>query len=125
MRHSLDQIGLGARGDGLANILVTLIRGEYNHRAVRPFRPDGRNRLNTAHIRHSQIHQNHIRRVLARQRNCLSPSSGLPDDHHVRLRTEDAQESDTHYRVIVGDQNPNDAGIGTFSNRGSGMRGVA
>jgi hypothetical protein len=56
--------------------------------------------------------------VLARQRNGLSPGSGLPYHHHVWLRTDDAQESDTHYRVIVGNQHPNDAGIGSFSNRG-------
>jgi hypothetical protein len=60
--------------------------------------------------------------VLARQRNRLSPGSGLPDHHHVRLRTDNAQESDTHNRVVVGDQHPNDAGLSGFSKRGDGMR---
>jgi hypothetical protein len=59
--------------------------------------------------------------VLACQRNCLSPSSSLPDHRHVWLRTDDTQKSDTHYRVVVGDQHSNDTGFESFSNQDGGL----
>ncbi len=111
MGHSFDQIRLRAGCDGPANVLVPLICRKHNHRALRAFRPNRRDRLNAAHIRHSQIHQDHIRRVLQRERDCLSSGSGLSHDHHVRLPTDDTQEPDTHHRVVIGDQHPDDAGL--------------
>ena len=60
--------------------------------------------------------------MLARQCYCFGPRSGLPNDSHVRLPVDDAEETQANYRVIIGDKHSNHAGIESFPAAGRTKR---
>src|SRR5712692_3642959 len=52
--------------------------------------------------------------MLARQCDGLGPGSRLPNDSHVSLPVDDAEEAEANYGMIIGDEHPNDAGFESF-----------
>jgi len=52
--------------------------------------------------------------MLARQCDGLGPVSRLPNDSHVSLPVDDAEEAEANYGMIISDEHPNDAGFESF-----------
>ena len=105
VRHSLNQVGLRSGGDRFANVLVALIGSEHDHGAFGPFRLDRANCLYTAHLGHSQIHQDHVRPVHTKLLDRLPAVRCLCDELHVRLSGEQLGNPVAEERMVIDGEN--------------------
>src|SRR6185312_15227473 len=64
----------------------------------------------SVHLRHPQVHQDHVRPQQAGQPDGLGPVGGLADDLEAGLVAEHPGQAVTDDRVVVGDQQPDDRG---------------
>jgi hypothetical protein len=63
--------------------------------------------LDAVEHRHADVHQHEVGTVALCERDGLLPVRRLRDDDHIASRLEDLAQTDSHERLVVGDQDLN------------------
>ena len=104
----LEQEAARARAQRLVDVLVEVEGREHQHPEPGvPVADEPARRLEPVEVRHPDVHQDHVRRMLARRIERLQPVARLPDDLDPRLGLEDHPEAGAHERLVVHDQDSN------------------
>src|SRR5262249_13825518 len=86
------------------DILIAVERRQNQDARVRKLRAQDRERLETVHLRHLQIHQGHVGTLLAEERDGFGARAGLADDLHIRETFQESGKAFSDGRMILGDQ---------------------
>ena len=88
---------------GVIDVLGMAARRVIGVRRRRFYRGDAACRLDSVRAGHTHVHEHDIRMQLLRERDCLIAVACLPDDLHLRLGSDDHDESCADEFLIVGD----------------------
>ena len=100
-RHTFQQIGAGSGIERTLNLPIAFEGRENDDARFRIFRPDDDQRIDSTQVRESQIHQRHIRPVVAILLDRLGATGGLRDQYHVRLTMDDVGNPLPEQRMVV------------------------
>lgn len=106
-RHIFDQVTLRAGFDCLVDLLVEFETGEDDDGGRKGPFADCFERFYAVHLRHAEIEKNDVNIGLLQETDSFS-SAGYSGDHKdLFLDVEHATEANTHYRMVINDQQTN------------------
>jgi hypothetical protein len=82
-------------------MLILMVGGQHNNLGARADLLDAPGGLNAVHTGHHQVHQNHVRGVLAGQRHGRFPRIRLSHHRYIRLRIQKGTHPLPHQLVII------------------------
>ena len=104
-RHVLEQEATRARAQRVIDVLVHVEGRQHHDLGVEPVgREHAARRLDPVHLRHPDVHQDHVRSQTLRLCDRVGAVRGLAGDVDVLLGVEDHAEARAHERLVVDDE---------------------
>src|SRR5260370_16677128 len=99
--RTLEQVSVRARLHRALDFDIAVERSEHDDAGFWKFRADGDQRLDSAHVRETEVHQGDVGLVLAKSLDGLFAGGGDGREGHVRLAVYDGGDSLAQKRVVV------------------------
>jgi hypothetical protein len=103
-RDVLEEEAARAGPQRVVDVLVHVERREHHDLRVQPVRQHAPRSLDPVHLRHADVHQDHVRLQPLRLRHGIGPVRGLSGDVDVLLGVEDHAEAGADERLVVHDE---------------------
>jgi hypothetical protein len=100
-RRVLEQVAAGSGDDRVHHVRVLVRDGEDDHAGQRRLGGDVPGRLDPAHLRHVQIHDDDVRSCLPNEPYCLEAVGRLAEHLDARLLLEQVPEARPEEIVVV------------------------
>src|SRR5262249_32570216 len=97
----LEEVSACAGLESAEGLNVTAVRSQYDDTSIGKLVTDRDNRVGTAHSRHLDVHQRHVRALSAELLNRVAAVRALRHHDHIGLAGYERLDSGTEERMIV------------------------
>src|SRR4029077_825369 len=107
MHYSFQEVALRSGFESAENLYVTDVCSQHDNFCTGELDTDRRNRLDTIHLGHLQVHHCDVRAMNTKLLDGFASVRRFGDNHDVRLNSNEPAESFADTWVVVSDENPN------------------